>query len=87
LTKEELPQLKIKVDLLSIPRLSKEETLDPRIYGVIVKTEDGRCGLLLPDLPGVESYQKQLSICRQKAGISPDEEIKIFCFTVERHEE
>jgi AmmeMemoRadiSam system protein A len=84
--KEELPELKTKVDVLSSSEKTEIKNLDPKIYGVIVKSADGRRGLLLPDLKGVNSSEEQIAICRQKAGISPDEPIELYRFTVERHE-
>ena len=84
--KEELDELSAKVDILSPPKKTKAKNLDPKAYGVIVKTEDGRKGLLLPDLEGVDTVKQQIEICRQKAGISPDESVELYRFTVERHE-
>jgi AmmeMemoRadiSam system protein A len=83
---DELEKIKIKVDILSPPKKSKDENLDPKKYGVIVKARDGRRGLLLPDLEGVDTVKQQIEICRQKAGISPNEEVELYRFTVERHE-
>jgi AMMECR1 domain-containing protein len=44
-----------------------------------------RRGLLLPDLEGVDTVQKQLEICRMKAGIGPDEPVKLYRFEVKRY--
>ncbi len=65
----ELDLLDYSVDILSLsePVLS-EDRLDPRVYGVIV-SKGGRKGLLLPDLPGVDTVEEQLRIAKQKAGI------------------
>ena len=94
ISKDELPNLEISVDVLSSPEpiaindmqyaISK---LDPQKYGVIVKTDDGRTELLLPDLDGVNSPEEQISICRQKAGISPNEPVSLYRFKVTRHNE
>jgi uncharacterized protein (TIGR00296 family) len=64
---------------------SSAYSLNPKVHGLIVTTGDGRRGLLLPDLPGVETVEQQISICRQKAWIAEDEPITIFRFTIERH--
>ena len=45
----------------------------------------GRKGLLLPDLEGVDSVDYQIDICRQKAGIMPDEPVKLYRFEVKRY--
>ncbi len=87
---EELPNLKIEVSLLSVPeKISTPDELDPKKYGVIVKCPDGRTGLLLPDLEGVDSIEQQISIAYQKGGISPalEKEMEIFKFTVQKFSE
>ncbi len=83
---EELPQLSITVDILSPPEPCTEEDLDPKRYGVIVE-KGWRRGLLLPDLPGVDTVEEQLRIAKMKAGLSPAEPCQLFRFTVERHHE
>ena len=77
--------------------------LDPKKFGIIVKTGpftfpnekevvfDGvipyKTGLLLPDLEGVDTIEKQLSIACQKGGIDPQrEKIFIYKFTVEKYQ-
>lgn len=84
-SKEELDALDVSVDVLGEPEpVSDTSQLDPRRYGVIVK-RDNRIGLLLPDLEGVDSVERQLEIARSKAGISPHEPIQLYRFTVERY--
>ena len=86
---EELPGLDIRVDVLGEPEPVKDiGLLDPRRYGVIVSTGDGRRGLLLPDLEGVDSVELQLSIAARKGGIHLDREPhRLQRFTVVRHTE
>lgn len=85
-TKEECEDLEISVDILSEPEaILSENLLDPKKYGVIVKSKDGRTGLLLPDLEGVDDAAYQVAIARQKAGILPEEKAFLYRFTVERH--
>lgn len=86
-TRDELDDLSVKVDILSAPQKTSIKNLDSKVYGVIVKAKDGRKGLLLPDLEEVETTEQQIEICRQKAGIMPDEEIELYRFTVERYED
>src|SRR4030042_3922466 len=53
-TEEELPKLTYSVDILSASKtISKDKLSDPKKYGLIVSSQDGRRGLLLPNLPGV----------------------------------
>lgn len=87
ISQDELNDLDIQVDILSEPEpIASEKSLDPKKYGVIVKTADGRTGLLLPDLEGVDDAGYQVAVARNKAGISPDEQIFLYRFSVERHE-
>jgi len=83
---DELPNLKYSVDVLSAPEATTLENLDPKIYGVIVEDESGlRRGLLLPNLAGVDTVGRQVEIASGKAGISHDDEIRLFRFQAERY--
>ncbi|MBO4749291.1 MAG: AmmeMemoRadiSam system protein A, partial [Lachnospiraceae bacterium] len=82
---EELPWLEISVDVLrEAEPVESEADLDPKKYGVIVQSGLRR-GLLLPDLDGVDTVKQQISICRQKGGISANAPVKLFRFEVIRH--
>ncbi len=82
---EELPLLEISVDVLGAPEdIASEAELDVKRYGVIV-TKGERRGLLLPDLEGVDTPARQVAIARQKAGIRPEERVKLQRFQVVRH--
>lgn len=84
-TEEELSELEISVDVLSPPEEVKDLLeLDPKKYGVIVESGWKR-GLLLPDLEGVDTVEQQLAIAMAKAGILPEEPVKIYKFTVKRY--
>ena len=85
---KELPKLTYSVDILSASKnVSKDALSDTKKYGLIVSAQDGRRGLLLPDLPGVDTTEEQIKICRMKAGINPWEPVSYQIFTVERHHE
>jgi len=84
---EELPEIEFSVDVLTEPEpVASKDELDPKRYGVIVKSH-GRTGLLLPDLEGVDSVDEQISIACRKAGISPGEPIRLYRFEVIRYKE
>jgi len=101
---EELPYLSYTVYILGEPELVKGiKELDPKKYGIIVKTMPitfskgtdvvfnghfvAKTGLLLPDLEGVDTIEKQLSIACQKGGIDPErEKIFIHRFTVGKYQ-
>lgn len=76
--------------------------LDPKKFGLIIKTGPFtypnqkdvvfdstvpyKTGLLLPDLEGVDSVEKQFFIACQKGGIDPQKEkVFLYRFTVEKH--
>lgn len=84
---DELPELVYDVDVLGEPEtIATTDQLDPRRFGVIVSTRDGRRGLLLPDLDGVDSVEDQISIAAQKGGIDLEsDEVQLERFVVERH--
>lgn len=86
-TPEELPSLNYEVDILSpLEPISGEAELDHERYGVVVEA-GGRRGVLLPAIEGVTTTAKQVAIAREKARISPTEEIRLFRFTVTRFRE
>ncbi len=86
LTAAELPGLQVKVDVLGpLEPVAGPDSLDPRRYGVVVSSSDGRRGVLLPDLEGVDRVEQQLDIARRKAGIGAGERVQLARFTVERH--
>lgn len=80
----ELEDLSISVDVLSAPEEVKDTSqLDPKKYGVIVSSGYKK-GLLLPDLEGVDTAEYQIDIAKRKAGIYPDEKVKLYRFEVKR---
>jgi AmmeMemoRadiSam system protein A len=82
---EELENLSYSVDVLTHPEPAESrDQLDSERYGIIVE-HGSRRGLLLPNLEGVDSVEEQIAICRQKAGISPDEPVKLYRFEVKRY--
>ncbi len=84
---EELDEIEYSVDVLEEPEeVKSKDELDPYKYGVIV-TKGSRKGVLLPNLEGVETVEKQLDIALRKAGINSDENYKIEKFRVIRHKE
>lgn len=82
---DELPSLTYSVDVLNPPQeVDSVDDLDPRVYGVIV-SKGHRRGLLLPDLSGVDTVERQLEIAAEKGGIRMSEDPVIERFTVTRH--
>ncbi|CCO07837.1 AmmeMemoRadiSam system protein A [Desulforamulus hydrothermalis] len=82
---DELDELTVSVDVLMPPEpVDGLHQLDVKKYGVIVRAGN-KSGLLLPDLEGVDTPEQQVAIARQKAGIAPDEEIRLERFAVIRY--
>ena len=84
-TVNELDDIVYNVDVLSEPeRIFNAKQLDVKRYGVIVE-KDGRRGLLLPDLEGVDTIEQQIAIAKQKGNIAPKEAVNLWRFEVVRH--
>ena len=88
MTSPELKEVTFSVDVLNLPEpVSDRGELDPSVWGVIV-TQGFRRGVLLPDLEGVDTVEKQLSIAAQKAGIGGlNSGVTIERFRVDRYKE
>lgn len=83
--KSELADLVLKVDVLqNIEAVEGPEELDIKKYGVIVKRGNKK-GLLLPNIEGIDSVEKQIRIAKEKAGIKPDTAVKLYRFAVTRY--
>ncbi len=63
------------------------EELNPAVYGVVVTAADGRKGVLLPHIAGIDSVAEQIAIARDKAGIGSDEPVELQRFKAESFEE
>jgi AMMECR1 domain-containing protein len=80
----ELEDIVFSVDVLTEPIEASKEELDPKKYGVVVRS-GRKSGLLLPDLEGVNTIEEQISIVLNKASISPNENYTIEKFEVIRY--
>jgi AmmeMemoRadiSam system protein A len=84
----ELPSLRYSVDVLESPEPAQSEDLDPAIFGVVVLDYSGaRRGLLLPNIESIETADQQVRIAAKKAGIKPDEPIRLYRFRTRRFSE
>lgn len=82
----ELPHLTYSVDVLGEPEpIDTKELLDPKVYGVIVRS-GFKTGLLLPNLDGVDTVDDQIEIAKRKAGIGRFENTELYRFEVIRYE-
>ena len=74
---DELDRLVISVDILGeTEEIDAPDKLDVKRYGVIV-TKGRKRGLLLPNLDGVDTVEEQIAIAKNKAGIRPEEEVRL----------
>jgi AmmeMemoRadiSam system protein A len=84
----ELPNLHLDVSVLHpTEKVSSASELDPARYGVVVSTEDGRRGLLLPGIAEIETVEQQVGLARQKGRIGPHEPVILQRFQVDHFEE
>lgn len=82
---DELDKLVYSVDVLNqAEHIDSINELDVIKYGVIVRS-GRKSGLLLPNLEGVDTPEKQVAIALQKAGIRQDEKYSMERFEVIRH--
>ncbi len=82
---DELNKIDYSVDvLLPAERVTDISELDVKKYGIIVRS-GRKSGLLLPNIDGVDSIEKQISIAKNKAGIDEDEDFTVQRFQVIRH--
>lgn len=85
LKKEELENIKINVDVLGeLEKVYNLDELNPKKYGVVLESGLNR-GVLLPNIEGVDTVEKQLTITKMKAGIRSDD-YEIYKFQVNRYE-
>ncbi len=92
--KEELSSLSYTVYVLEKPELVKDvKGLNPKKYGIIVRTAPinhsmPKSALLLPDLQGIDTVEKQISIACQKGEIDlTHQKITIYRFTIQKHQQ
>jgi len=84
-TPDELDQLAVSVDVLTSPEpIGDMSDLDPGKYGVIVRSGN-RSGVLLPDLPGIDTAEEQVNIAMRKAGVGSGDQVDLFRFEVRRY--
>jgi AmmeMemoRadiSam system protein A len=82
---DEIEELTLEVSVLTAPEpIAGIAELDPTRFGVVVKDDSGRQGLLLPDVPGIDDPATQVAVARTKAGIDPETSVTLQRFTVRK---
>lgn len=85
---DELDELVFEVSVLhSFEDVTDESQIDPHTHGVLVLAFDGRRGLLLPDIDGIDTAEEQIAIARRKGHISEDEAVHLQRFQVDKFKE
>ncbi|MGI8551451.1 MAG: AMMECR1 domain-containing protein [Dehalococcoidia bacterium] len=83
-TPDELPYIGYSVDVLGpVEGAESADDLDPSVYGLVIQS-GARRGLLLPNLPGVQTVEQQIRLTAQKAGIVVTEVSELYRFKVEQ---
>lgn len=81
----ELERLRFEVSVLSpLEEVTLTADLDSQRYGIVLATDDGRRGVLLPDVTGIETVEQQIALARSKGGIDELEPARIQRFTVKK---
>jgi AmmeMemoRadiSam system protein A len=81
---DDLPHLTIEVSLLEPPKSVLDlDELDPATYGVLVQ-QNGRSGVLLPGVDGVDRPEDQVAIACRKGFIDPMQRFDIARFRVRK---
>lgn len=88
ITAKELPNLSYTVYVLEEPReIKKLDELDPKKYGILIKSERGKWGLLLPDLAGINTAEEQIAAVSEKCGVKlGDEKIIVYKFGAKKYQ-
>jgi AmmeMemoRadiSam system protein A len=84
-TLEELDEIDITVDVLERMRECNRDSLDPKEFGIVIEQGERR-GVLLPNLPGVDTVDRQIEIAARKAGIDIAQDYRIFRFRADRYD-
>jgi AmmeMemoRadiSam system protein A len=88
LSQGELPALRYSVDVLGTLEPARFEDLDPAVFGLMVVAQNGsRRGLLLPNIESIRTADAQVRVAAGKAGIRPDEPLKLYRFRTRRFSE
>ncbi len=84
----ELEYLRFEVSVIfPLEEVTSPAELDPRSYGVVLATEDDRCGILLANVKGIKTVEQQLTTARLKGGIGEFEPVRIQRFAVKKFRE
>ena len=85
ITIEELDTFSFSVDTLTpLESIDDPDKLNPQRYGLSIKG-NGKQGILLPDLEGIDTPEKQIDICLKKAAIPKNSHYQMYRFEIKRY--
>lgn len=74
---EQLTQLKVYVDVLSMPHsLSEIKEFNPKKHGLFIKDDSGKTGFILPNIKGVNTVAQQIENLKNQIGISKKDNLR-----------
>ena len=84
----ELDKLTYEVSVLHEPEPARAlNEFDPTRYGIIVQANDGRRALMLPNVEGLDTVEKQFNATCRKGDIDPKEAVTLERFQVDKFTE
>jgi AmmeMemoRadiSam system protein A len=84
IARDEVADLDIEVSVLTPPEhIDGIGDLDPAVFGVIVHC-DGKRGVMLPDVQGIETASQQVRLTCKKVGIDPTGRLELQRFQVSK---
>ena len=85
ITIEELDTFSFSVDTLTpLEPIDTPDKLNPQRYGLSIKGNNKQ-GILLPDLEGIDTPEKQIDICLKKAAIPKNSHYQMYRFEIKRY--
>ena len=85
ITIEELDTFSFSVDTLTpLEPINTPDKLNPQRYGLSIKGSSKQ-GILLPDLEGIDTPEKQIDICLKKAAIPKNSHYQMYRFEIKRY--
>ncbi len=84
ITLEDLAKSMFVIDILSpLEKIDSLEELNPEKYGIFVE-KDGQRGMILPELEGIDTVNKQVNLALQRAGLSDFYGVNVYRFSTVR---
>jgi len=89
LQKDELNQIKVLVDVLSIPqKIETFNEIKPQKYGLYVKDKGGNSGFVMPGTKGIKTTDQLIEAVKKAAGLEDkdNKNLEFMIFKTARYE-